>query len=605
MFSPSSNAAFSAVGDGGASSGQQQQQPVVPTPIGSMNQLPAHGITTAGCYPSMTSTGSSGHLNQLANNDIMYGAGQMKSTTDYCYPGYPPYDQSYYGTANTNDHYGTTSNGASLVSNGVYKPVVVAPTATSAVQSTNAGSAYSSNPADPINTLPVVGSSATGAWSSAPDHAHHIPSSYLSAGASDSTSVGAHMLPSSYATDTAYCGVNAGLVGLADHGDIKPLGNTHHHSKQQHMLKSNLENTNPNTVPSPSTTGAAGQWAYGQAPAMPGTSNANNNNNSSNNKSNSTPGTKGKQSNKAKNNNNNNNNNNAISSTNNGNSTGSNNTNAVTSTTSSVGTANLLTGSSSNSTPSASNPNLAALGLTPQMLHAPPSSLENSPVDDNETPEERELRERERRAANNARERLRVRDINEAFKELGKMCGIHLKSDKPQTKLSILQQAVNVITNLEQQVRDRNLNPKAACIKRREEEKTEDINSSVSLTLTPHNGGLGNTGLMHSLNSLSDTNVNNQNQTSLGMPSSVSASSLEIKNEYQESCQDQNIPIKNAVNYNNLVQPTQLTYDCSTVNDPNADSTGNPALVYPTSSNAYGQHPQFINQQYQYNTFKL
>lgn len=88
-----------------------------------------------------------------------------------------------------------------------------------------------------------------------------------------------------------------------------------------------------------------------------------------------------------------------------------------------------------------------------QMLAAPPSSLENSPIDPDETPEEREIREKERRAANNARERLRVRDINEAFKELGKMCGIHLRSDKPQTKLSILQQAVNVITSLEQQVR--------------------------------------------------------------------------------------------------------------------------------------------------------
>lgn len=89
--------------------------------------------------------------------------------------------------------------------------------------------------------------------------------------------------------------------------------------------------------------------------------------------------------------------------------------------------------------------------------------------------EEKDLRDRERRMANNARERVRVRDINEAFRELGRMCQLHLKSDKAQTKLLILQQAVQVILGLERQVRERNLNPKAACLKRREEEKVSGV----------------------------------------------------------------------------------------------------------------------------------
>lgn len=94
--------------------------------------------------------------------------------------------------------------------------------------------------------------------------------------------------------------------------------------------------------------------------------------------------------------------------------------------------------------------------------------------DDDVEPAVKAMREKERRQANNARERIRIRDINEALKELGRMCMTHLKSDKPQTKLGILNMAVEVIMTLEQQVRERNLNPKAACLKRREEEKAED-----------------------------------------------------------------------------------------------------------------------------------
>ncbi|XP_051975730.1 transcription factor 12-like [Xyrauchen texanus] len=95
--------------------------------------------------------------------------------------------------------------------------------------------------------------------------------------------------------------------------------------------------------------------------------------------------------------------------------------------------------------------------------------------DENLSPEQKAGRERERRMVNNARERLRVHDINEAFKELGHMCHLHLQNDKPQTKLLILHQAVTVILSLEQQVRERNLNPKTACLHRREDEKSSNV----------------------------------------------------------------------------------------------------------------------------------
>ena len=49
--------------------------------------------------------------------------------------------------------------------------------------------------------------------------------------------------------------------------------------------------------------------------------------------------------------------------------------------------------------------------------------------------------------------RLRVRDINDAIKELGQMISMHTGCNQTLTKLTILQQAVNVIVSLEQQLR--------------------------------------------------------------------------------------------------------------------------------------------------------
>lgn len=93
-------------------------------------------------------------------------------------------------------------------------------------------------------------------------------------------------------------------------------------------------------------------------------------------------------------------------------------------------------------------------------------------------------RDRERRQANNARERIRIRDINEALKELGRMCQSHLRTDKAQTKLGVLNMAVEVIMSLEQQVRERNVNPKTACLKRRGEEKVEDSIGQHPVTIS-------------------------------------------------------------------------------------------------------------------------
>jgi len=74
-------------------------------------------------------------------------------------------------------------------------------------------------------------------------------------------------------------------------------------------------------------------------------------------------------------------------------------------------------------------------------------------------------KEKDRRFSNNARERMRIRDINDALNELGRVCmSLKPAGDKPQTKLGVLNMAVEIINNLEGQVRERNINPNAVCL---------------------------------------------------------------------------------------------------------------------------------------------
>jgi len=117
--------------------------------------------------------------------------------------------------------------------------------------------------------------------------------------------------------------------------------------------------------------------------------------------------------------------------------------------------------------------------------------------DESLDPEEKDKKDKERRWSNNQRERVRIRDINDALKELGRICSSHMKADKPMTKLGIMNNAVDVILNLEQQVRERNLNPRLACLKRREEGGASDQWQPNSSLPSPSPGLHASPGLSH------------------------------------------------------------------------------------------------------------
>ena len=67
---------------------------------------------------------------------------------------------------------------------------------------------------------------------------------------------------------------------------------------------------------------------------------------------------------------------------------------------------------------------------------------------------------KERRSENNARERTRIRNMNQAINRLGDICNKYWKTTVPLTKLGILQATIKLIKTLEEQLKKRDeINP--------------------------------------------------------------------------------------------------------------------------------------------------
>ena len=85
---------------------------------------------------------------------------------------------------------------------------------------------------------------------------------------------------------------------------------------------------------------------------------------------------------------------------------------------------------------------------------------------------------KERRSENNARERTRIRNMNQAIDRLGDICNKYWKTTVPLTKLGILQATIKLIKTLEEQLKKRDeINPGERYIQNLSEIVNSPINS--------------------------------------------------------------------------------------------------------------------------------